>query len=140
MARLISVKDCVSQAAQELGLVTKPVASVVGTADQDISQMLALLSLVADETLLEEPYRATLGDGVWVVDQNGLPKPAPTTDSDFILFDSRLAINGLKYRFLKSKGLEYGEEMRDYTNRMNKLSGRVNGRVLDLDSDEGRLL
>ena len=29
--------------------------------------------------------------------------------------------------------------MRDFTSRLNKLAGRVNGRVLDLDRDEGRV-
>ena len=39
----------------------------------------------------------------------------PTADDDIVLFDARLAIDGLKYRFLKAKGLEYGEEQRDFT-------------------------
>jgi hypothetical protein len=102
--------------------------------------MLALLSTVADDVLLEEPYKISLGDGFWVSDKDGTPKARPTTDTDLILFDGRLAVDGLKYRFLKAKGLEFGEEMRDYTSRMNKLAGRVNARVLDLDLDEGRQL
>ena len=69
-----------------------------------------------------------------------LPKARPTTDTDLILFDGRLAIDGLKYRFLKAKGLEFGEELRDYTARMNKLAGRVNARVIDLEADEGRII
>jgi hypothetical protein len=140
MPALLKVKDIVSQAALEVGIIQKAVSSVVGSADQDIVQMLALLSAVADETLLEEPYRATLGDGVWVADNTGAPKPTPTTDTDVILFDGRLAIDGLKYRFKKEKGLEFGEDMRDYLTRMAKLSGRFNGRVLDLDAEEGRVI
>jgi hypothetical protein len=140
MPALMKVKDIVSQAALEVGIVQKPVSSVVGSADQDVTQMLALMSAVADEVLLEEPYRATLGDGVWVADSAGNPKPAPTTDGDVILFDGRLAVDGLKYRFKKEKGLEFGEDMRDFLTRMAKLSARVNGRVLDLDADEGRIV
>lgn len=140
MPALLKVKDIVTQAALEVGIIQKPVSSVVGSTDQDIVQMLALMSAVADETLLEEPYRATLGDGVWVADSTGAPKPAPTTDGDVILFDGRLAIDGLKYRFKKEKGLEFGEDMRDYLTRMAKLSGRFNGRVLDMDDDEGRVI
>ena len=137
---LINVKDCVSQAAQEIGITQTPVSSVVGSPDQDINQMLALLSAVADEVLLEEPYKITLGDGAWCADANGIPKAAPTTDTDLILFDSRLAINGLKYQFLMAKGLEYGEQLRSFSTRLNKLAGRVNAVVLDLDADEGRIL
>jgi hypothetical protein len=136
---LVSCKDCISAAALEIGIIQQPVSTVINSPDQDIVQMLALLSVVADEVLLEEPYRAGLGDQVWLADANGNPKPVPTSDTDVILFDKRLAINGLKYRFLKAKGLEYGEELRDFSTRMNKLSSRVNGRVLDLDEDEGRV-
>jgi hypothetical protein len=45
----------------------------------------------------------------------------------------------LKYRFLKAKGLEFGEEMRDFLTRLNKLGARANARVLDLDNDMGRV-
>lgn len=137
---LITVKDAVSQAALEIGIISKPVSSVVSSADGDIVQMLALMSSVADEVLLEEPYKTTLGDDAWVADSGGNPKGSPTTDTDIILFDSRLMINGLKYRFKKEKGLEYGDDLLDFTTRLNKLAGRVNARVLDLDLDEGRQL
>jgi hypothetical protein len=101
--------------------------------------MLALLQAVADEVLIEDPYRVTLGDGVWVTNNAGTPIPKPTADSDIVLFDGRLCINGLKYRFLAAKGLEYGEAMRDFTARMNKLAARANGRVLDLDEEAERV-
>jgi hypothetical protein len=136
--RLFNANRVISAAQMELGITQRPVSTVTNTLDQDISQMLALMATVADDLLLEEPYATTLGDGVWCIDKDGVQKEQPSTDTDLILMDGRLMINGLKYRFLKAKGLEYGEELRDYTNRMNKLAGRVNGRVLDLDADEGR--
>ena len=139
MPRLISVKNCVSKASMEIGIAQAPISTAVNSPDQDIVQMVALLDAVAGELLLEEPYRTTLGDDVWVFDENGSPKTSITSDTDLIGFDRRLAIDGLKYRFLKAKGLEYGEEMRDFTSRLNKLAGRVNGRVIDLDEDEGRV-
>jgi hypothetical protein len=139
MARLITVKDCISQASLEIGIIQKPVSSVIDSPDADIVQMVALLSNVADEILLDEPYRATLGDEAWIYDQSGNPKAAITADSDVIGFDARLAIDGLKYRFLQAKGLEFGEQMRDFINRLNKLAARVNGRVLDLYGDGGRV-
>jgi hypothetical protein len=138
MPALISVKDCISQASLEIGIAQKPISSAVGSNDQDIAQMLALLSLVADEVLNDEPYKETLGDGYWILDGDTLePKAAITSDADLIAFEARLAIDGLKYRFLKAKGLEFGEEMRDFVVRLNKAAARVNGRVLDLDAAAG---
>jgi len=139
MAALISVKDCISQASMEIGIAQRPISSVIGNADQDIAQMLALLSLVADDILLEEPYRHTLGDGGWLFSEAGEPKPVVTSDTDLIGFERRLAIDGVKYRFLKAKGLEFGEELRDFTNRLNRLGARANSRILDLDTDGGRV-
>jgi hypothetical protein len=140
MARLLSVKDIVSQASLEIGITQRAVNQVFGSNDQDIVQMGALLNAVADEVLLEEPYRVQLGDQIWVTDYLGDPKLFPTVDTDLIAFDARLAINGLKYRFLQAKGLEFAEQLRDFTTRLNKLAGQVNGRVLDLDADEGRII
>lgn len=137
---LYTINQVVSDAQQELGIAQKPVSSVVTSLDQDVAQMVALMGAVAAAVLLEEPYRETLGDGYWCSDLNGVPKARPTTDTDLILFDGRLAVEGLKYRFLKAKGLEFGEELLDYTTRMNKLAGRVNARVIDLEADEGRVI
>jgi hypothetical protein len=139
MARYLTVKRIISQASMEVGITQREIATAVGSLDQDIAQMVALLQVVADEVLLDEPYRATLGDEVWVTDANGVPKEEISSDNDFIAFDGRLAINGCKYRFLQSKGLEYGEQLRDFTSRMNKLASRVNGVVIDMYEDEGRV-
>lgn len=137
MGALINVKDAISQASMEIGITQRPIQTAVGSLDQDIVQMLALLELVADEVLLDDPYQATLGDGIWVFSDTGEPKQQITADSDLIGFDRRLAIDGLKYRFLKAKGLEFGEEMRDFLTRLNKLGSRANARVLDLDAAAG---
>src|SRR5262245_19159055 len=135
-----SISQIVSQASLEIGITQSPVSQVYGCKDQDVVQMGALLNAVADEVLFEEPYRVTLGDHVWVSDSDGNPKLFPTEDTDLVLFDTRLAIDGLKYRFLQAKGLEFAEQLRDYTTRLNKIAGFVNGRVLDLDADEGRVI
>ena len=139
MGKLITVKDAVSKASLEIGIVQRPITTAIDSPDADIVQMVALLSAVADEVLLDEPYRSTLGDEVWIFDENGAPKQDITADSDRIGFDARLAINGLKYRFLQGKGLEFGEQMRDFTNRLNKLASRVNSQVIDLYDDGGRV-
>lgn len=135
-----TLKEIVSQASLEVGTALRPVTAVTGSLDQDIVQMASLLHAVADELLLEEPYRTTLGDGYWVQSAAGAPKRYPTADDDVILFDTRLSITGLKYRFLAAKGLEFGEQMRDFTVRLNKLAGRANARVLDLDVEPEREL
>jgi hypothetical protein len=138
MAQLLTARDVVSQAQMELGITQKPISTVTNTLDQDISQMLALMANVADEIILEPSYKILLGDEVWCTDKDGNPKLWPTTDTDIILIDGRLMIDGLKYRFLKTKGMEFGEEMRDFTVRMNKLARRSNNNVVDLNEDEGR--
>lgn len=140
MAALYSVLDCVAQASMELGIAERRLSSAVTSLDQDVLQMVALLSAVAGELLMDEPYRTTLGNDVWLTDKDGNEKAFPTDDADLVLFDGRLAVDGLKFRFLKAKGLEFGEEMRDFTSRLNKLAGRANRRVLDLDSDPGRVV
>lgn len=139
MPGLVSVKDCISQASLEIGITQRPISTAVGSSDQDIVQMLALLDTVAGEVLMEQPYRDTLGDGIWVFSAQGDPKETITADDDLIGFERRLAIDGLKYRFLKAKGLEFGEEMRDFLNRLNKHGARANARVLDLDAEDGRI-
>jgi len=139
MPRLLNIVDVVSDASMEIGIIQRPVTLVIGTADQDIAQMTALLQNVADELLLDPPYREQLGDGNWLIDASlTFRKSRPTADTDLILFDPRLAVNGIKYRFLKAKGLEYGEEQRDFITRLNKVAGR-NAPVIDLNEDPGRI-
>jgi hypothetical protein len=139
MARLSTILQVVSDVSMELGTVQTPVLQALGSADQDIAQITALMQNVADELLLDPPYRDALGDGNWVYDPGLLIRKARLTqDTDIVLFDPRLAVDGLKYRFLKAKGLEYGEEQRDFLARLNKLAGR-NAPVLDLNVDVGRV-
>jgi hypothetical protein len=60
------VPERVVGAAQiEVGIAQVYPSTVKNSLDQDVIQIAALLSDVADEVLLEEPYRTTLGDGVW---------------------------------------------------------------------------
>ena len=139
MARLATILQIVSDVSLELGTTQIPVVQALGSSDQDVAQITALMGNVADELLLDPPYRDALGDGNWIYDPGLLVrKDRPTQDTDIVLFDPRLAIDGLKYRFLKAKGLEYGEEQRDFIARLNKLAGR-NAPVIDLNEDVGRV-
>jgi len=141
MPALLTVLQAVNDASMEIGIAQRPANQALGSSDEDITQMAALLTAVADELLLEEPYQDLLGDGNWLISDDSLTyKSRPGADTDRILFDGRLAIAGLKYRFLQAKGLEYGEQMRDFLTRMNKVAVRANQRVLDLDLDEGRAI
>ena len=56
------------------------------------------MSAVADDVMLREPYEETLGDGYWLQAADGSYRDRPMQDDDTILFDQRLAINGLKYQ------------------------------------------
>ena len=139
MARQASILDIISDASLEIAITQRPVTIVIGSADEDVVQMTALLANVADELLLDPPYREQLGDGNWLIDAGmQVRKSRATADTDVVLFDARLAIDGLKFRFLKAKGLEYGEEQRDFISRLNKIAGR-NAPVLDLNADPGRV-
>jgi hypothetical protein len=138
--RMITVIEAVSQASIEIGLAQRAISAAVGSPDQDIAQMVGLLSAVADEVTADPPYAQTLGDGYWLMTNDGTSKRSyPQADNDIILFDGRLAINGLKFRFLKAKGLEFGEELADFAKRLNKLAARANQRVLDLDVEGSRV-
>jgi hypothetical protein len=138
MARLLTVAQAVSDASMEIGITQVPVTIVIGSGDQDVAQMGALLSTVAGELLLDPPYRDELGDGNWLCSNDGsIFKDRPSSDDDLILFDPRLVVDGLKYRFLKAKSLEYGEEQRDFITRQNKLAARL-APIIDLNSDVGR--
>jgi hypothetical protein len=140
MAELISVLKAVNDAAMEIGIRQTPLSQALGSKDEDVVQMTALLSSVADDVLLDEHYQDHLGDGHWLVSKDGKFLSQPASDDDRILFDGRVAINGLKYKFLQAKGLEFGEQMRDFSVRLNKLAVRANNRVLDLNTDEGRIV
>ena len=139
MAGLLTVLEIVSQAAMEIGIAQNRVSTVTTTQDQDVVQMRSLLHAVAAEVLSEEPYLSTLGDQYWIEGSDGELKSDFTADDDLVLFDGRLAIQGTKWRFLQGKGLEFGETMRDFSSRINKLAARANARVLDLDTDWGRV-
>ena len=139
MSKLLSLLEIVGQAQLETGMAQVKPATVFNSEDQDVVQMGALMHALADEVLLEEPYKTTLGDGIWATTKDGAPRPnGPEADSDIILFDPRLAITGLKFHFLSAKGLEFGEAMRNFVNRQNRLAADFNGRVLDLDVEDDR--
>src|SRR5215831_11499927 len=128
--RMLTVYDVVNQAQLELSIAPRSIQTAVTSNDRDIVQMVALLSAVADEVLMDEPYKETLGDGIWLKDTAGNPKPSPTADTDLVLFDGRVAVDGL----------EYGEVMRDFIVRMNRLAARANAKIIDLDIDAGRMI
>jgi hypothetical protein len=131
----------VNDASMEIGISQRPAPEALNSSDEDLVQMSRLLTAVADELLLEEPYQDLLGDGNWLIDKDGVTyRDRPFEDTDRILFDGRLAIDGLKYRFLQAKGLEFAEQMRDFLTRMNKIAVRANNRVLDLNTDESRFI
>ena len=95
MPKLYTVQSAVNQALLEIGITQFPISQAVGSPDQDIAQSVALLSAVADEVLSDEPYSSTLGDGNWLLSVVDGPVDVPSADTDIILFDGRLAVQGL---------------------------------------------
>ena len=138
MPRPITVLKAVSDASLEIGITQNPLSVAVGAPDSDVKQMVALLAAVAEEVLTNDPYKYVLGDGMWIWNPDtSATDDKVTTDNELILFDGRLAINGLKWRFLSAKGLEYGEQLRDFTTLLGKKAYAANARVLDLNTDVG---
>jgi hypothetical protein len=138
MSRLYTLKELVGIAQMEVGIAQTMPSVVLASQDQDITQMASLIAAVADEVLAEMPYKVRLGDGIWCQSDTGEPRPAgPLADTDVILFDGRLAINGLKMRFRAAKGLEFGEDLRDFSTRLSKLAVDM-APVIDVYAEEGR--
>lgn len=140
MARLMTLREVIGRAQIEIGIALVSPSIVIGSKDQDVLQMAALLHGVADEVLDEMPYKVTLGDRLWCASNTNPPvsRPAgPQADTDLILFDGRLAVAGLKMRFRAAKGLEFGEDMRDFSTRLSKLALEW-APVIDTYAEEGR--
>ena len=86
--------------------------------------MVALLSAVADEVLLDEPYRTTLGDGVWVhrrataCRRTGSP-PTATSSASTPGWPSTASSTASS----RPRAWSSARQLRDFTTRLNKLAG-----------------
>jgi len=77
----------------------------------------------------------------WVYDVNGTPKDSFTRDDDETYLDPRLIILGIRWRFLNSKGLEYGEDFRTYQTERNQKIARDGGNTeLSTTGSDGYIL
>ena len=104
MPQLSTILQVVSDVSLELGTTQLPVTQAVGSSDQDVAQMVALMANVADELLLDPPYRDALGDGNWIYDTGNLVRKSRLTqDTDVVLFDQRLAVDGYRRTFCPSR-------------------------------------
>jgi hypothetical protein len=138
--RALTVLQIINAALKEIGIIQASVKAATTSANKNVVQILALMQATADEMLLDQPYENTLGDGYWLVEPStGQHYAYVQADTNLVLFDDRVFIDNLKARFLSANGLEYGESMRDYAMRLNKLAVRANRRVLDLDEGGGRI-
>lgn len=86
----------------------------------------------------------TAGDSVyfeyisrnWVADTNGTPKSAFTADTDVARIDEDILTLGVKWRFLKSKGMDYSEEFRSYESALESVFGSDGARgPVDMTGD-----
>ena len=70
----------------------------------------------------------------WCYDTGGTDQTAFTNDDDVSYLDEQILQLGLRWRFKKEKGLEYGEDFATYERMVNDAIARDGGRdVLNLD-------
>ena len=79
----------------------------------------------------------TVPDGAATQTYQTSPYEALVTDSDLCLFDDELMIEGLKWRFLRARGLQYQDVRADYERMKGRAVARFNpGRILSLAGRE----
>lgn len=77
----------------------------------------------------------------WVYDVAGTPKSLYTRDDDESYLDERLMRLGIRWRFLKSKGLEYSEDFRTYETQKAEKQSRDGGNTeLSTTGSDGFIL
>lgn len=70
-----------------------------------------------------------------ITTSGGVAKEMWTDDTDLYKLDEDCFILGIKWRFLRAKGMDYGEEFASYTNNMQRIMGaNGGGRDLPLNS------
>lgn len=63
----------------------------------------------------------------WCTDTNGADQTIWTADTDLYKLDDECFIEGIKWRFLRSKGLEYTQEKMDYDSDCQRVMARDGG-------------
>ena len=63
----------------------------------------------------------------WCRSSAGTPKPAYAADDDVALIDEALISLGIRWRFLRAKGLDYAEEMASYERELEQAMARDGG-------------
>jgi len=73
----------------------------------------------------------------WCTSSGGTPQPRMVNDSDLSLLPEELVIQGLVWRWKRSKNLEYAEEFRDYQTAVLGAIQRDGGkRILDMGASD----
>ena len=77
----------------------------------------------------------------WAYSDTDVPKDRFTADTDETFLDEWLFVLGLRWRFLKSKGLEYAEDFRTYQTQINQVMARDGGNSeLSITGDDSYVL
>ena len=63
----------------------------------------------------------------WCRGSGGTPQPAYAADADVALIDEALISLGVRWRFLRAKGLDYAEEMASYERELEQAMARDGG-------------
>jgi hypothetical protein len=66
------------------------------------------------------------GDGIWTVYEEPYPISA---DTDFVLLDDDLFIEGLRWAWYRSKKQDYAQERKDWDSSVRSALGRQNGAI-----------
>ena len=110
--------DIVQTIGTELGIVVAG-QDILSSSDKDTKQFGTLVIATCQDLLSRFPWRLTIGDNPWVMSTDGNYKFKLELDTDTPLLDSRLIIEGTKWRYLNSKGYTYSEQFRFYEKRIN---------------------
>jgi hypothetical protein len=76
----------------------------------------------------------------WCASSGGTGKAAMTADDDVPVLDDFLLTLGLKWRFLRAKGLDYDQEAKTYEDSVERTLARAGtGRDLPLNANASRV-
>ncbi|WP_185982658.1 hypothetical protein [Aureimonas mangrovi] len=97
-----------------VGLQLPKPATVIGNPDPSVAQMLAALGSAADDLVNRYPNNRLMPTGEWArgAGEMGVLKPAPTLDTDEILFDTPTIRAAITWRWRDWNGLDYAEAFR----------------------------
>jgi len=100
-------------------------------------QFLITPTPAAGETIA---YEYVTTDWCYSSDEVPVPRSDYEADSDTAYLDEKIIVLGLRWRFLKSKGLEYSEDYRTYMSERTQRQARDGGNGMITTTGDGQFL